>query len=226
MIDNTFSKVHAGANASPAKIQKWGGLASFLMAMAFIVAPLIYLMGNLRDAMGAFAYDLADFLYGPVWAASLVTAVFALRERFGEHAPRRMNLALLISLLAAGAFLAVACIRSANRHYHIIHPELHLEMSSTVLVVWTTLVAGMTGAGWHLLGWVWMLIGSSGWTSHRLPRLLSALYLLGGIISLFVYLFPDGEAHSGFVGLVTSIWQGILLSNTEPGKIDESDANH
>jgi hypothetical protein len=57
-----------------------GGLASFLLAVAFIVAPLIYLMGDLRTVMGPFAYDLADFLYGPVWDASLVTAIFALRE--------------------------------------------------------------------------------------------------------------------------------------------------
>jgi hypothetical protein len=28
-----------------------------------------------------------------VWAASLVAAVFALRERIGERAPRRMTLA-------------------------------------------------------------------------------------------------------------------------------------
>src|SRR4030042_6702163 len=45
-----------------------------------------------------------------------------------------------------GAFVAVACIRSANRHYHLIHPEQHLEASTSVLVVWTTLVAGVTGA--------------------------------------------------------------------------------
>jgi hypothetical protein len=74
-------------------VQKWGGVASFLLAGSFIVSSLIYLTGNLRDAMGPFTYSLADFLYGPVWAASLVTLVFALRERIGARAPRRMNLA-------------------------------------------------------------------------------------------------------------------------------------
>ena len=93
MPDNINSKVHAEGDvrASTLKIQKWGGLASFLLAVAFIVAPLIYLTGNLRDPIGPFAYDLADFLYGPVWAATLVTAVFALRERFGDGAPRRCH---------------------------------------------------------------------------------------------------------------------------------------
>lgn len=34
---------------------------------------------------GPFACSVADFLYGHVWAASLITAVFALRERIGER---------------------------------------------------------------------------------------------------------------------------------------------
>lgn len=193
------------------------------MAVAFIVAPLIYLMGNLRDALGPLAYALADFLYGPVWAASLVTAVFALRERIGERAPRRMTLALLVALLAAGAFVGVACIRSANRHYHLIHPEPNLEMSTPVLVVWTILVAGVSAAGWNFLRWTQVLVGSAGWTSRRLPRVLSVLYLLGGITSFFVYLLPDIEANAVLLGMVVSIWQGILLWKAEPAETQTPD---
>lgn len=202
---------------------KWGGLASFLLAVTFIVAPLIYLFGDLRTALGPLAYDLADFLYGPVWAASLVTAVFTLRERLGEYAPRRMSLALLAALLAAGATVAVACIRASNRHYHLIHPELNLETNSTVLIVWTTLVAGVTATAWHFLGWVMVLIGSSGWTSRRLPRLLSVLYLVGGTASLFVYLLPNSEGNAAAFGVVVSIWQGILLWKAEPGETQSPD---
>lgn len=186
-------------------------ISSILLAVAFIVAPLIYLTGNLRDTLGPLSYDLADFLYGPVWAAGMVTLVFTLRERMNEHAPRRMSLALLAAVLAAGAMILVACIRSANRHYHLIHPELHLEESSTVLIVWTTLVAGVTGAAWHFLGWALMLIGSVGWTSSQFPRVLSVLYLVGGIVSLFVYVLPEMEGLAGMFGIVVSIWQGLLL---------------
>jgi hypothetical protein len=164
------------------------------------------------------AYDLADFLYGPVWAASLVTAVFALRERMGERAPGRMTLALLVALVAAGAMVSVACIRSANRHYHLMHPELHLEDSTPVLVVWATLVAGVTGTGWHFLGWSFVLLGSAGWTTHRLPRGLSVLYLGAGTAALFVYLLPDMEEKVMALGVVASIWQGILLWKAESGE--------
>jgi hypothetical protein len=197
-------------------------ISSILLVVAFIVAPWIYLIGNLRDAMGPYAYALADFLYGPVWAASLVALVFTLRERIGERAPRRMSLALMAAVLAAGAMIAVACIRSANRHYHLIHPELHLENSQTVLIVWTTLVAGVTGAGWHFLGWSLLLIGSAGWTNNLLPRGLSVLYLVGGIVSLFVYLLPDLEGLAGMLAIVISIWQGILLWRSGSAEIQAS----
>ena len=227
MPDNTIFRVRTDANARTSSLttQKWGGLASFLLAVAFIVAPFIYLVGNLRDAIGPFAYALADFLYGPVWAASLVTAVFALRERIGEHASRRMDLALLAATLAAGAMVTVACIRASNRHYHIIHPELHLETSTTVLVVWTTLVAGVNATGWHFLGWALVLVGSAGWTSRRLPRVLSVLYLLGGTSSLFVYVLPDLEGNAVALGVVMSIWQGILLWKGEPGEKQAPEIN-
>jgi hypothetical protein len=191
-------------------------ISAILLAVAFIIAPLIYLVGNLRDAFGPLSYDVADFLYGPVWAASLVTMVFMIRERIDEHAPRRMSLALLATVLAAGVMVVVACIRSANRHYHLMHPELHLESSSDVLVVWTTLVAGLTGAGWHFLGWAFLLIGSAGWTSRRLPRLLCVLYIVTGMNSLFVYLLPASEGISTMLGLVVVIWQGILLWKGKP----------
>lgn len=192
-------------------MQKWAGLASFLLVLAFIAAPWIYLTGNLRDAFGAVTYDLADLLYGPVLAASLVTAFYALREHIGERAPRRMSLALLAAVLAAGAMVFVACIRSANRHYHLAHPDLHLEENATVLLVWTTLVAGLTGAGWHFLGWALVLTGSAAWTSGRLPRLLGVLYLVGGIAALFVYLFPELEGLAALLGVAWAIWQGIFF---------------
>jgi hypothetical protein len=207
----------------PANSRALALISSILLAVAFIVAPLIYLVGNLRDALGPLAYAVADFLYGPVWAASLVSVVFILRERINQQAPRRMSLALLATILAAATMVIVACIRSANRQYHLLHPELHLENSSDVLVVWTTLVSGLTGAGWHFLGWALVLIGSAGWTSRSLPRLLCVLYFLAGASSWFVYLLPESEGGAILLGVIVSIWQGILLWKGEPKEKETPD---
>jgi hypothetical protein len=206
-------------NLSTTTIQKWGGLASFLMVIVTIAAHWVYLTGNLDDTLGPLTYTLADFLYGAVWAASLVAAVYALRERIGEGAPRLMTLAFLVALAAACAFITVASIRSANRHYHLIHPELNLESSTTVLTVWATLVTGVIGAAWHFLGWALALIGLAGWISHRLPRVLSGLYLAAGAVALLVYLFPGLEGTALVFTLAVSVWQGIVLWRTEPEAI-------
>jgi len=192
-------------------IHKWGGLASFLLAAAFIAAPFIYLTGNLRDAIGVFTYDLADLLYGPILSASLITVPDVLRERIGRSAFRRADLALLAAVLSAAGMAAVAFIRASNRHYHLDHPELNLENSTTVLLVWTTLVAGMNAVGFHFLGWVFVLLGSAGWTSRLFPRLLNGFYFLAGVPALFVYLVPDLEGLVLMSGTIISVWQGILL---------------
>ena len=192
-------------------ISKWGGVASFLLAVSFVIAPAIYLAGNLRDTFGAFTYDLADFLYGPVVSASLITVVYVLRERIGESAFRRMDLALLAAVLSAVGMAAVAFIRASNRHYHLIHPELNLENSTTVLIVWATLVAGMNAVGFHFLGWTFVLLGSASWTSRIFPRLLTVLYFLAGVSSLFVYLFSELEGFVLLLGMIIGIWQGVLF---------------
>jgi hypothetical protein len=197
-------------------INKWGGLASFLIAASFIVAPLIYLTGNLRDTIGVFTYDLADFLYGPILSASLVTVIYVLRERIGENAFRRMDLALLAAVLSAVGMAAIAFFRASNRHYHLLHPELNLENSTTVLIVWTTLVAGMSSLGFHFLGWTFVLLGSAGWTSRLFPRVLNVLYFLAGIAGLFVYLFQGLEGLVLLLGTIIGIWQGILLLKYDP----------
>lgn len=191
--------------------QRWSALAALVMPAAFIIAQWIYLTGKLGTAGGPFAYALADLLYGPVWGASLVLVFFTLHEQLKTQAPHRMRLALLAAVLAAAAMVLVACIRSANRQYHLTHPDLRLETSTAVLVVWSTLVAGVSGAGWHFLGWALALLGSAGWTTGHLPRALCVVYLAGALVSACVYQFPNLEPVAGMLSLLWSTWQGILF---------------
>jgi hypothetical protein len=103
----------------------------------------------------------------------------------------------------------------------LIHPELHLESSSTILIVWTTLVTGVIGAAWHFLGWALVLIGSAAWSSRRFPRVLSGLYFLAGAASLIVYLLPDLEGFASMVFVAASIWQGMLLLKAGPKELSD-----
>ena len=208
-----WTEIKESTETSISTIQQWGSLSSFLLTVTFIVPPWIYLVGDLRAAIGPFAYALADFLFGPVCAASLVLTLVALRERIGEYAPRQMSLALLAAALAGAMFVSVAFVRAANRQYLTHHPELE----TMLLPAWTTLVTGVIMTGWHFLGWALLLIGSAGWASRRLPRGLSALSMVAGIVSLFVYLLPDAHGLVAIFGVMVSIWQGVVLWKAEPG---------
>lgn len=192
-------------------INRWCSVASFLLSLSFTVAPFIYLVGNVRDTIGVLAYDLADFIYGPIFSASLIFLVYMLRENIGKRASRRTDLALLAAVLAAVGMAGVAFIRASNRHYHLLHPELHLENDATVLIIWATLVAGVNGIGFHFLGWTFILLASASWTSRFFPRPLTVLYFITGIASLFVYLVPEFEGVAWLFGMVIGIWQGVWL---------------
>ena len=197
-------------------LSKWGGTASFVLAVAYIIPSLVYLMGDLRATFGPLAYSVADFLYGPAWAVCLVAAFWALRARIASGAPQRMSWATAATWMAAAAMVVVACIRSANRQYHLDHPDLHLEDSATVLVVWTTIISGVIGAGWHFLGWSFVLLGSAGWATRRLPPVLSTMYLATGVTAWLVYVIPDLEGAVVLLGVMVSIWQGVYLWRARP----------
>jgi hypothetical protein len=124
--------------------------------------------------------------------------------------------------MAAAAMVTVACIRSANRQYHLAHPDLHLEDSTTVLVVWATLVSGVIGAGWHFWGWSLVLLGSAGWVTRRIPLSLSAMYIAAGIPAWFVYVLPDIEGGVVLLGVIVSIWQAVYLFGV---KVQENQAS-
>lgn len=195
--------------ATGRRLARWGALASFATPVALVVSSLIYLTGDLRHPLGALSYDLADVLAGPLLGALLVVGMLALVERMGERGSRRGALALLAAALAAAAFVAVAMIRSANREYFITHPDMNY---TTVLVVWGTLVAGLSATAWHFLGWAWLLVGVAGWRRRTLPRTLSALYLVGGALAPFNHLLPqDGEGLLMLVAALIGVWQGVLL---------------
>lgn len=211
-----WSERAESAEDSAAVLQKCGGLASFLLVAALIVPPWIYLTGDLRAAAGPLVYGLADLLSGPVRAACLVVALAALRERIGERAPRRMALVLPAALAGAAMLVGVACIRAANRQYLLQHPELSDAMATAFLATWGTIVAGLNAAGWHCLGWALLLVGSAGWTTRRLARGLSGLYLVLGAASLFIYVLPDLEGGVVALAVLVSIVQGFALWNA-PG---------
>lgn len=49
-----------------------------------------------------------------------------------------------------------------------------------------------------------------------MPRPLNLLYIAMGVDFLFVYLFPVNEGLATMLGVVISIWQGVLFLKAKP----------
>lgn len=187
-------------------IKKLGGIASFLQAIIFFITPVVYfvivpaatgLTGSdfsdpfkLRSVLANPVFDLGDFLLGPLWAASLVISLLAMRDYFDDTAPRLMQMAIITSSLSAVLFVAGGIVQTTGRHYISMHPELAANVFESVFRSLSMVVPGLTSSGWHFLGWTLILLGMSGWTTNKLPRTLCVIYFVGALLALFAYLSP------------------------------------
>lgn len=208
-------------------VQKWGSIASFVQAVIFLIAPVIYfvfipaatgLAGpdfldpfKLRPVLANPAFDLGDFVFGPLWAASLVIVLMALYEHLESAAPRRMRLAIIASCLSAALFVGASTVQTVGRHYISSHPELDAVIYESIFRSLSMVVPGLTSGGRHFLGWTLLLLGSAGWTTRKLPRTLCIFYFVGALPALFAYLNPGIGEIILLPGVIWNVWQGILL---------------
>lgn len=213
-------------------IQKWGSIASFVQATIFLLAPVIYLVAipaatglagpdfadpfKLRPVLAHPAFDWGDFVFGPVWAASLVVTLIALHEHLANAAPRRMQMALIASCLSAALFVGASTVQTVGRHYIAMHPGMDAAVFEGAFRALSMVVPGLTSAGRHFLGWSLILLGSAGWTTRSLPRSLCVVYFVGALPALFAYLNPGIGEIILLPGVIWNIWQGILLWGKEP----------
>lgn len=211
-------------------IAKWGSIASFVQAAIFLIAPMIYFVVlpmatglngpdfndpfKLRPVLANPAFDFGDFLFGPLWAASLVLSLLAMSEYLGASAPRRMRFAIITSSLSAALFVAAGIVQTIGRHYISMHPELEASVFESIFRTLSMIVPGLTSSGRHFLGWTLILLGSAGWATPGFPRTLSIIYFAGALLALFAYLSPGIGELILLPGMIWNIWQGILLWRT------------
>jgi hypothetical protein len=202
------SRSHSTLNSA----MRTAAIASLGMAVASVLAQVIYLTNNLSNAFGAFTYTVADVLYGPVWSLCLLVTMSALRGRLEPGAAYVERAAWI----AAAFAVLTACVRASNRGYHLLHPELRLEADTTVLTVWATLVGGLIGAGWHALGWSRILLGWRALSTRQLPRPFGVLCIASGVASLGVFLQPVAEAPAFGLELLVNLALAVVLWRERP----------
>lgn len=190
--------------------QKWAAIACVVLPVATTASGLIMVTGP-TEPLRLSRYDLAEFLGGPVVAVCLITIMLVLREKIGESAKNRMTVALIAAVLAAAAAITVGMIRTANRQYLAHHTEMNDSAWMAPMITWGTIIIGIQMAGLHFLGWALMLVGWSGWTSQKLPRILCVGYLGVALLAMFAYLNEEGVMLFFSASTILMVMQGVTL---------------
>lgn len=208
-------------------VQKAGGLASFVQAAIYVSILVIYLVAipaatglsaeeftdphALRPVLTNPVFDIADFLFGPIWALAGIIAALGLRDRLHEAAPNR-TLLMLIGFVAAGAlFTAGGVVQHMGRHIVSRTPIDDPATYEAIFRAHSLVVPGLTASGRVMLGIGLVPLGWAGLATGKLPRVLCWIYLVGGLLSFFAYLIGGIGELVAILGIVWNIWQGIVL---------------
>ena len=203
--------------------QRWGGAASMVLGIVVVLGPLIYFTNAVRDPLSPFGYAIADLMYGPVLAASLVGSMSVIKEEIGDKASRRMAFALIAASLAALALVTAAIMRSGNRAYFIRYEQdMGKEEYAAIMRTILMTVQGTIRTGHHFIGWSLLLMGSASWNSGLFPRPLIVLALIAGLLNFFTYLLPEAEElPTVLLTGIWAIWQGVALWRRGSGSMPE-----
>ena len=140
-----------------------------------------------------------------VWGIAFVLIILALRERMQANAPTLLRLALIGVSSTFAIMLAAGLVGIAG-----IPPIVAVKDASAyraLVGVWLGLVV----AGDHAAGWAMLLIGWAALKTSTLPRVLSYLSVLGGIVFIIEFAAKPLMPVSLFLSVIWGVWLGAVL---------------
>ncbi|MFZ6028911.1 MAG: DUF4386 family protein [Chloroflexota bacterium] len=214
-------------------LQKSGGIAALIHAVAYLVAIALYLsvMSPILEAEPAqylaMLPDYQGLLY--VWiligywvsAAALIVAALALYDRLKAKAPAMMQVATAFGLIWAALIIGSGNLM-LNDFIKVVDLYANNPQQAETILLTLGLVENGIISGNEVIGGLWSLLLS--WAALRtggLPRLLRYLGLvlgLAGVVSVFP---PITETASMIFGLGMIPWfvgLGIALWRSNPAR--------
>ena len=204
------------------KLQKIGGVGSIGFACVcaiylvffFLVFPSLGLVGPndwidpVKDmaAWGAspitfFLFNLGSILLG----IAFVLIGLALRERMQASAPNLMRIAVIGVSIACALWLAVGLIDIVGR------PSIVSAKDASACRAVMGVYLGLVIAGDHAGGWALLLIGWAALKTRGLPRILSYLLMLNGILAILEFAVQPFMFVGVFLSIVWGVWLGGVL---------------
>ena len=207
-------------------LQKFGGLAAFYLAAAYLAGIVVFLVvldyPSITDPaqkvallvekqMVIFSTNLLMYVFFGVF---LVVLSLALYDRLKSGAAALTQVATVVGVLWAGSLVASGMIANAG-----IAPvvALYAEDPSQAALTWLgieTVANGIGNGNGEILGGLWTLLIS--WAALRtggLPKGLNILGLLVGAVGI-LSLIPGLTDLTGLFGisqLIWYVWLGIVL---------------
>lgn len=205
------------------KLQKIGAYASivqaflsaFLLWILIVVLPRLGLVrpsdynDPLKDIAARSASPITFLLLNldyVLLSIALILIVLALRERMQADAPNLMRIAAIGASIFSALVLAWGVIGIVSM------PSIVSVKDVSAVRAVLGVYLGLGAAGYHAIGWAFLLCGWAALKTGRLPRILSYLLVLVGIFSILMF---AGGPPFGFVvlllGIAWGLWLGVVL---------------
>jgi hypothetical protein len=203
-------------------IQRIGGIGSLVAALLFFFAIAAFFLlfprfghiglkdwGDLVKVMAGQALSPGTFLLYNMhlffWVICFVPLMLALRERLEPGALNLMQIALIGTSISSALWLAAGTI-GIKAGFSIANAN-DISAFRSYLGIY----GGLLLAGDFVFGWIILMVGCAGLNTAKLPRILSWLLIVEGIIFIG-NLTQDLSTLVGTVlGIITQIWLGIVL---------------
>jgi len=207
-------------------LQKMGGASALLMAAAYVVMMLIFVLvlnyQAITDPIQKMAllvsqsnmFFLTNILGYVFFGVFLVVLSLALYERLKDGSTGILQVGVILGIIWAGSLVASGMVMNAA-----IAPTVALYASDPAMAAnnWSlieTISGGLGNANGEILGGLFALLVSwAALKSGKLPKVLNILGLLVGVVGI-VSLAPMLNSLAmvfGVLQIVWFVWLGIIL---------------
>jgi hypothetical protein len=208
------------------KLQKIGGVASLgfaclcviYLVFHLVVFPRLGLVGpsdwidpvKINAAWSTSPITFVLFNFVPIlFSIALILIALALRERMQAGVPNLMQIVVIGVSIACALLLAAAIIEIT------VSPTIASAQNLSTRSAVTAMYLGLIFAGDHAMGWVLLLIGWAALKTRGLPRILSYLTMLYGIVLALEFAVHPFMDVGVILGIIWGVWLGVVLLRSE-----------
>lgn len=208
------------------RLQKWGGLAAFYQAAAYLWGIVFFLFIVNYPAMidpaekltfvltNRINMQITHLLMYVLFGIFLVVLALTLHERMKNDEPGLMSIATALGLIWSGALIASGMIYNLGLDTVATLYEVDPVQAALAWLPFEGISEAIGGGNGEILGGTWTLLVSwAALRSGRLPKSLNVWGLIVGVAGI-VSTVPglhDLGAIFGMSQIVWFIWLGIVL---------------